>query len=183
MLAHIVHLLPMMRHVPNILTSIRILLAFFFPFSAVNHRVPIVVLALLTEYFDGAICRWFAAASRLGQLLDPIADKLFFLAVAVTFIREGDISVGEFAFLAVRDICVFTAVVWTLAHGRYPLMRKMEPVFIGKVVTASQYVVSLDVLLAGSLNRALFYAASAVSLIAAVRYWVAFRRMWRSAEA
>ena len=170
----------MMRHVPNMLTGVRILLALIFPFAAVNYRAPVITLALLTEYFDGAIGRRFGVTSRLGQLLDPIADKLFFLAVAFTFIGEGNLSTGEFVLLALRDICVLGAVIWTLAHKRYSLMRKMKPIFIGKVVTVFQYCVSFDILLAGSLNRALFYVTAAVSLLAAVQYASAFRKMWRS---
>ena len=166
------------RYTPNTLTCVRILLALIFPFVSVHYRVPIVILALLTEYLDGAISRFFGVTSRLGQLLDPIADKLFFVAVAFVFIREGNISVGEFALLGFRDLCVLGAVIWTLAHKRYSLMRTLKPVFIGKVATVLQYFVSFDVLLTGGLNRALLSVTAAVSLMAAVQYAAAFRKTW-----
>jgi cardiolipin synthase len=165
-----------MRHIPNILTSLRILLALLYPFAPAGWRLAIVALALLTEYLDGALSRAFNTTSRLGQLLDPIADKLFFAAVAFTFIREGNITVLEFALLGLRDLSVLAVVLWTLARGRYALMRKMKPLILGKIVTVFQYFVCFDVLLAGSLNRALFYATAALSFAAAAQYADAFRK-------
>jgi cardiolipin synthase len=165
-----------MRHIPNILTSVRILLALLYPFAPARWRVPIVALALATEYLDGALSRAFGTTSRLGQLLDPIADKLFFAAVAFTFIREGDITIGEFALLGFRDLFVLAAVLWTLARGRYSQMDKMKPLIFGKVVTVLQYFVCFDVLLLGTLNRALFYATAALSFAAAAQYADAFRK-------
>ncbi len=162
---------------PNILTTIRILLALLYPFIPAGWRVPVVALALLTEYLDGALSRAFKTTSRLGQLLDPIADKLFFAAVAFAFIREGDLTVGEFAALGLRDLSVLAAVLWTLARGRYALMGKMKPLILGKVVTVFQYFVCFDILLAGHLDRSLFYATAALSFAAAAQYADAFRKM------
>ena len=161
---------------PNILTSVRILLALLYPFIPAGWRVPIVALALTTEYLDGALSRAFKTTSRLGQLLDPIADKLFFAAVAFTFIREGNLTLGEFALLGMRDLSVLAAVLWTLARGRYSLMGQMKPLILGKAVTVFQYFVCFDVLVAGSLNRPLFYATAALSFAAAAQYAAAFRK-------
>lgn len=172
-----------MRHLPNVLTAVRILLALLFPFAAASWRTPIVALALVTEYLDGAISRAFGTTSRLGQLLDPIADKLFFAAVALTFIREGSLSAAEFAALALRDLFVLGAVLWTLAGGKSALLGEMKPLAFGKVVTVFQYLVCFDVLLTGSLHRGLFCATALLSLAAAAQYAAAFRKMLRSAAA
>lgn len=167
-----------MRHLPNALTIVRVLLALSFPFAASGFRLPIVALALLTEYLDGAISRACGTTSRFGQILDPIADKLFFLAVAGTFIREGDLAAGEFALLALRDLGVLAAVLWTLARGKYALMKEMKPLMLGKTVTVFQYLVCFDVLLTGALGRPLFYATALLSFAAAAQYAAAFRRIW-----
>jgi len=163
-----------MRHLPNALTAARLLLALLYPFLPASWRAPVVALALVTEYLDGALSRAYGITSRLGQLLDPIADKLFFAAVAFTFIREGHITVGEFALLGLRDLAVLVAVLWTLARGNYALISKMKPLALGKLVTVFQYFVCFDVLLAGYLNRALFYATAALSFAAAAQYAAAF---------
>ena len=70
------------RSVPNNLTLLRILsvplLLIVFP---INHYVTDVIcavlflLAALTDFFDGFFARRFNTTSKLGEILDPIADK------------------------------------------------------------------------------------------------------------
>lgn len=166
----------LMRHLPNILTVLRALLAMIFPFIDARWRVPVVAVALLTEYLDGAISRFCGTTSRLGQVLDPIADKLFFAAVAFVFIREGSLTVLDFAWLGARDLFVLAAVLWTLARGKTGLVGDMKPLALGKIATVFQYFVCFDILLTGSVHRGLFYATAALSVAAAVQYAVAFRK-------
>lgn len=166
----------LMRHLPNILTVARMLLALLFPFLDARWRLPVVALALLTEYLDGAISRFCGTTSRLGQVLDPIADKLFFAAVAFVFIREGSLTVAEFAWLGARDLFVLFAVLWTLARGKRGLVGEMKPLALGKIATVFQYFVCFDILLTGSVYPGLFYATAALSLAAAVQYAAAFRK-------
>lgn len=166
----------LMRHLPNILTVSRILLALLFPFVDARWRVPVVAFALLTEYLDGAISRFCGTTSRLGQVLDPIADKLFFAAVAFVFIREGSLTVPDFAWLGARDLFVLCAVLWALAAGKRSLIGEMKPLVFGKVVTVFQYFVCFDILLTGSLYPGLFYATAALSVAAAAQYAAAFRK-------
>lgn len=167
----------LMRHLPNILTIVRVLLALSFPFLAARFRLPVVGLALLTEYLDGALSRAYGTTSRFGQMLDPVADKLFFAAVAFTFIREGALTAGEFALLALRDLAVLAAVLWTLARGKHALMTKMKPLFLGKAATVFQYAVCFDVLLTGAPHRPVLYATALVSFLAAAQYAAAFKKI------
>lgn len=165
----------MLRHIPNILTSLRLLLALYFPFAAVAYRVPIVAVALLTEYLDGAIGRRYHVTSRTGQILDPIADKLFFFALAFTFVSEGALSLGEAALVGFRDLCVLVAVVWTLAKGRHSLIDEMKPLLLGKALTTAQYLVGFDILVTGRLHAVTFYPTVALAFMATVQYWLAFK--------
>lgn len=167
----------MLRHIPNILTSLRLLLAVYFPFAAVAHRVFIVAVALLTEYLDGAIARRYGVASRTGQILDPIADKLFFFALAFTFVTEGALSLGQAALLGFRDLCVLLAVVWTFAAGRQSLIGEMKPLRLGKALTTAQYLVGFDILLTGRLHAATFYPTAALSILSTAQYWRAYRAL------
>lgn len=157
-----------MRHLPNILTAARIALALIFPFVDARGRLPIVALALLTEYLDGAISRLCGTTSRLGQVLDPIADKLFFAAVAFVFIREGSLTILDFAWLGARDLFVLAAVLWALARGKRGLIGEMKPLVLGKVVTVFQYFVCFEEQLTGSMHRGLFYATAALRKKAAL---------------
>lgn len=98
-----------MKHVPNILSLIRILLVgvvlvlFNLPYEAQSDWIwfettvsPILVsiaivfaIASLTDWFDGYLARRFKVESTLGTLIDPLADKLLVnitaLGLAVSF--------------------------------------------------------------------------------------------------
>lgn len=87
-----------MKHLPNILTLLRILvipifvLIFYLPFSWSHATASIIfAAACITDWLDGYIARAFKVSSRLGEFLDPVADKLM-VSIALVMI------VGEFQF-------------------------------------------------------------------------------------
>lgn len=48
--------------------------------------------AAITDYFDGAIARWYGQETKLGKFLDPVADKLLVCSVFTVFVATGDVS-------------------------------------------------------------------------------------------
>ena len=83
------------RHLPNLLTAARVLLAL--PVAlAIGYRdyrtaLVLAALAALTDAFDGFLARRFAWQSRLGELLDPLADKLLLVTLYRT---PGSLEAG-----------------------------------------------------------------------------------------
>ena len=85
--------------IPNILTIGRIIivpifvLSFFIP-GIVGDLVPffLFVLASFTDYLDGLLARLYKEESKLGELLDPIADKILVAAALVLLIMNGIIK-------------------------------------------------------------------------------------------
>ena len=73
--------------IPNLLSVIRILLIPVFAYLFYNDEkiMAVVVLAIsgLTDTFDGQIARRFNQISALGKVLDPVADKLTQITIAV----------------------------------------------------------------------------------------------------
>ena len=73
--------------IPNLISVIRILLIPVFAYLFYNDEkiMAVVVLALsgLTDMFDGKIARKFNQISALGKVLDPVADKLTQITIAV----------------------------------------------------------------------------------------------------
>ena len=90
------HWLAMMT-VPNLLTLSRIvalpLLAFllWWPDWAFGYLLAFALYCLMgiTDYFDGYIARSSGAVSRLGQFLDPIADKIMIATVILVLAAQG----------------------------------------------------------------------------------------------
>ena len=85
--------------IPNILTIGRIIivpifiLTFFLP-GFFGDLIPffLFVLASFTDYLDGLIARIFKEESKLGELLDPIADKILVSTALLLLIMNGTIK-------------------------------------------------------------------------------------------
>ncbi|MBE6604858.1 MAG: hypothetical protein E7639_04045 [Ruminococcaceae bacterium] len=82
-----------MRHIPNILTVLRLLFVplFVVLFFAVSPLValPISWLAAITDVLDGYLARRNNWISRFGQMLDPVADKLMQGALLFALLFSG----------------------------------------------------------------------------------------------
>ena len=85
--------------IPNILTIGRIIivpifvLTFFIP-GFFGDLIPffIFILASFTDYLDGLLARLFKEESKLGELLDPIADKIIVAAALILLVMNGTIK-------------------------------------------------------------------------------------------
>ena len=85
--------------IPNILTIGRIIivpifvLTFFIP-GFFGDLIPffLFVLASFTDYLDGLLARLFKEESKLGELLDPIADKIIVSAALILLVMNGTIK-------------------------------------------------------------------------------------------
>lgn len=76
-----------MRHLPNILSGIRIILvgvfAMLFRAGRYLPALSVFVFAFFTDVLDGQLARANGWVTNLGKLLDPLADKLMTLAALV----------------------------------------------------------------------------------------------------
>ncbi len=85
--------------IPNILTIGRIIivpifvLTFFIP-GFFGDLIPffLFVLASFTDYLDGLLARLFKEESKLGELLDPIADKILVATALILLVMNGTIK-------------------------------------------------------------------------------------------
>ena len=89
----------MKLQIPNILTIGRIIivpifvLTFFIP-GFFGDLIPffLFVVASFTDYLDGLLARLFKEESKLGELLDPIADKILVSAALILLVMNGTIK-------------------------------------------------------------------------------------------
>lgn len=98
---------------PNILVYIRILLIPVFVLLYINaednpayYNVALVVLviAFLTDFFDGKIARKFNCVTDLGKTIDPIADKLYQFSVALCLMFSYPKMISVAIILFVKEI-------------------------------------------------------------------------------
>ena len=109
-----------MRHIPNILSTLRILLTGVFAwmfFRALGEEafsfwwpIGVYALAFLTDLLDGFLARTFNWITPLGKILDPIADKLMavmalicILVGKITMHDNGQLYIVLFMLMAVKE--------------------------------------------------------------------------------
>ena len=85
--------------IPNILTIGRIIivpffvLAFYLPgFYGDVIAFSLFIIASFTDFLDGLLARMFKEESKLGELLDPIADKIIVAAALILLVMNGTIK-------------------------------------------------------------------------------------------
>jgi CDP-diacylglycerol---glycerol-3-phosphate 3-phosphatidyltransferase len=98
---------------PNLLTSIRILLipVFILLFLPPNPSHPtlaavIFTLASITDLLDGYLARRWKQITRLGKLLDPIADKLLILSALILLVDFNRVPAWIAIILIGREVAI-----------------------------------------------------------------------------
>jgi len=88
----------MLKKIPNILTIGRIIivpffvLAFYLPgFYGDLTACVLFVVASFTDFLDGMLARMMGEESKLGELLDPIADKIIVATALILLVMDGTI--------------------------------------------------------------------------------------------
>jgi CDP-diacylglycerol--glycerol-3-phosphate 3-phosphatidyltransferase len=128
----------MLRSVPNLLSMLRFpLAAGFLAAETTGVRLALLGMASASDLLDGWWARRFGRTTRLGALLDPVADKVFMLAAFTAFVIHGEITAGQWAVLLTRDVAIAigAAVAW-LVPGLTPIAFTAR--MSGKIVTVLQ---------------------------------------------
>ena len=159
--------------IPNILTIGRIIivpifvLTFFIP-GFFGDLIPFFLFAIasFTDYLDGLLARMFKEESKLGELLDPIADKILVAAALILLVMNGTIKNYEVIaaiIILTREILI-SGLREFLAKGRI----KLPVSNLAKLKTVLQ-MVSIALLLSGDTGNKIInfqdYNAQAIGII------------------
>lgn len=122
--------------VPNLLSLMRLVLIPVFVWVALGLEADrwacaILAVSAVTDWLDGALARRLDAVSRVGQLLDPVADRLFVASTIIVLALRDIVPWWVVAVLLARDVLM--GVVQLAVHRR-----GLEPLpvhYIGKAAT------------------------------------------------
>ncbi|MGO4236765.1 CDP-alcohol phosphatidyltransferase family protein [Pseudarthrobacter sp. YAF2] len=162
--------------IPNLLTVVRFMGVPLFIWLVLAQReygAGVIVLAVMagTDWIDGYIARRFDQASKLGRVLDPIADRLALLAVAVTLVIAGVVHWLYLAALVVPD-AILLVLTLSLFHGHPDL-----PVSVVGKVRTGLLLLGTPLLLLSRLDTGfagqLLAAAWVVLGLGLVGHWIA----------
>lgn len=162
------------RHVPNALSAMRLALAIGLPFAPAPWRLPIVIVAGLSDGLDGFVARRFHATSSTGAVLDALSDKLFTLSAIVTLAMAGEIASWMAALAWSRDFAVLVCVLVAIVRRDYHEIMAARPSHFGKWTTAFFFLWFVVELLPGPpwAQWAAFILAAGLSALTAIEYFV-----------
>ena len=122
--------------VPNVLSMLRLAgVPLFLYWALVTEQDGRAILLLMaagaSDYFDGLIARRWQQFTRLGQLLDPAADRLYILATLLALVVRDGLPLWWALVLIGRDVVLacFLPVLRRAGHGPLPVH------FLGKAAT------------------------------------------------
>jgi cardiolipin synthase len=121
---------------PNLLSLLRLLGVPLFVYLLLGPHADLAALAVFTfasfsDWLDGKLARAWNQVSRLGQLLDPLADRLYIIAALVAFVLRDIVPWQLAAALIGRDLLLALCLPVLRRYGYGPL-----PVhFLGKAAT------------------------------------------------
>ncbi len=158
------------RFIPNILSTIRLILACVFPFAPEKFWAWMILAGGGSDFLDGWIARRWKVQSKFGGILDAVADKLFVLSALLTLAWAGKLSLWWVPLLLARDLLVAFTAVYAAVISSWESFNKMEVRWPGKIATAGQFLLLLVVLLFPSGTQAVLWLAILLSLAAALDY-------------
>jgi len=122
--------------IPNLLSMLRLLGVPLFLWLLLGPKadgwaLTVLIVSAFTDWADGKLARLLNQFSRLGELLDPAADRLYIVATLIAFAIRGIIPWWVAAVLIGRDLLLALCVPLLRRHG-YPAL----PVhYLGKAAT------------------------------------------------
>ena len=170
-----------MMNLPNILASIRLAVAqvmFWIILTAElftenGYDVTwsyyfaslLFVIASLTDYFDGYIARELDQKTKLGAIIDPLADKMLVMAAFLGLMVMGDASVWAIYIIIVRELFITGLRTVAVSEGI-----DVSASWSGKVKTVAQMFAIGFLLMHWPFANALLWFATALTVYSGLEY-------------
>lgn len=173
--------------IPNLLTVLRLLLVPPIVYLLYRGDYDIALLLFLgagiSDALDGFLAKHYGWTSRLGGLLDPVADKALLMSSYVVLAWVGLIPVWLVIAVVLRDVIIFAGAV--TYHFTVESLNA-EPSVISKLNTMSQILLVLAVIFSQGFSSlpavwldALIYTVLATTILSGVDYvWTWGWRAW-----
>lgn len=178
-----------MRHIPNLLTLLRMLLtvplAWLLRDGRFDAALVVALVAGFSDALDGFLAKRFSWQSRLGGLIDPVADKLLLVACFVGLAQAGALPWWLAGLVIGRDVVIVSGAV---AYHNLVGPLDAAPSALSKLTTVLQIVLVLATLLHLSrfaewpewFNLALLSTVTLATLASGIDYVVRWSlKAWR----
>ncbi len=174
--------------IPNGLTLFRCLTALLLPIIVIYGgeigaiiATPLLILAGMTDYFDGFYARKYKVISNFGKILDPIADKLLVIGLIFALASEHMFEYN-YAFIPALIIVLREILISGIRESITSYDMTLEVTFLSKWKTTIQLIAcgsflvwrtntfsySLDAL--GVISYTFLWVAAIITLITGIQY-------------
>jgi cardiolipin synthase (CMP-forming) len=164
--------------IPNILSLARLatvpIFVWLFVTDRTNAAVTLYAIAAWTDFFDGYLARRFNSVSELGKLLDPLADRVFIVALAVALVARDVLPLWLAITVIARDVMILSAFPFVDRSG----IQRIPVNFTGKSATAA-LLAGLTLLAFSETSVPIFGNDTSadiglvLTILGAILYWVA----------
>jgi cardiolipin synthase len=165
--------------VPNLFTLLRVLMTPYILLELARGHYMVAGwtfgAAAFTDTLDGTVARRFGQESRVGQYLDPIADKLLLSSIYIGLMLGGAMPAWVVAVVFGRDLWILILSAIAL---RFTKFRELRPSVWGKASTFAQIMTAVGIMAAhayqnrvfGQISDVLIWAVVALAGVSAADY-------------
>lgn len=167
----------------NMITIFRILLIpvyLVFFYSSLENSILfagiVFIIAGISDILDGHIARKYHMISKLGTVLDPVADKLMMFTILISFVSKGIISSWILVALGLKEITmILGGGILYLFKGKQVLPSNVY----GKFATVSFYAATLSIVfkLPEMFSKSMFVLTVILNIVAFINYLIIYLKI------
>jgi cardiolipin synthase len=173
---------------PNSLSALRIILTVPVVISLLNHEyfltLGLFFIAGISDGLDGFIAKRFNCQSRLGSILDPVADKILLVASFVALFWIGVLPLWLLMLMFVRDLMIVSGAIGWFMGSDNEKNTLLSPSKLSKINTVLQIMLVLCLVLFqvypvnSEVLQALFMVVATSTVLSGADYiWVWFEKI------
>jgi len=152
------------------LSRIPIVILMMFTFEHKALFLTLLVLAMISDLLDGYVAR-MSRPTKLGAILDPACDKVFFVLLIIFLAIVSGLSVIHVILLLLRDIYMILMYMVLFFHKKRERLRDaLKARWAGKLTTALQFIAVLWLASGFSMFEYVLTAVGVLSLAAIIDY-------------
>lgn len=139
--------------------------------SRIYWAVGVILLAGLTDVVDGYLARRNKQVTQLGAMLDPLADKLMLIAIFLSLLFSGKISIWAASAILFRDLSMI--VCGAVFHLRG--MKTVPANLMGKLTTVLFYLALFLVMFSMNYSTVFLWIVIILSYLTTIIYMFQLR--------
>lgn len=171
-------------YIPNLLSLLRILLVIpvgyllIYQFEKSNTIIIFLLIFMyITDILDGYVARRFDQVTDLGKTIDPVADKMAVVIIALIIYFKGLIPTWFFLLIIIRDVLILLFGLYLKRNKKVTLMSN----FPGKLAVLSIGIILLFSVINSELfieiNSYLYYISTTLILFSSYLYFKRFLKI------